>query len=79
MLASEPHGASAKSRWNRPSRCDVFGINKSIMPKKIALLFAGQGAQSVGMGHELANQFPTAAEMFQQADEILGRKLSEIA
>ena len=79
MLASEPHGASAKSRCNRSSRCDVFGINKPIMPKKIALLFAGQGAQSVGMGHELANQFPTAAEMFQQADEILGRKLSEVA
>jgi [acyl-carrier-protein] S-malonyltransferase len=49
------------------------------MPKKIALLFAGQGAQAVGMGRDLAQQFPTAAEMFQQADQILGRKLSEIA
>jgi [acyl-carrier-protein] S-malonyltransferase len=49
------------------------------MPKKIALLFAGQGAQSVGMGRDLAEQFPTAADVFQQADEILARKLSEIA
>jgi [acyl-carrier-protein] S-malonyltransferase len=49
------------------------------MPKKIALLFAGQGAQSVGMGRDLAEQFPTAAEVFHQADEILARKLSEIA
>src|SRR5947208_7137400 len=49
------------------------------MPKKIALLFAGQGAQSVGMGHDLAEQFPTAADLFQQADEILERKLSQIA
>src|SRR5256885_5068857 len=49
------------------------------MPRKIALLFAGQGAQSVGMGRDLAEQFPTAAELFQQADEILERKLSEIA
>src|ERR1043166_3818732 len=48
------------------------------MPRKIALLFAGQGAQSVGMGRDLAEQFPGAAELFQQADEILGRKLSEI-
>jgi [acyl-carrier-protein] S-malonyltransferase len=48
------------------------------MPKKIALLFAGQGAQCVGMGHDLAEQFPTAAELFQRADEVLGRKLSEI-
>jgi [acyl-carrier-protein] S-malonyltransferase len=47
--------------------------------KTIALLFAGQGAQSVGMGRDLAEQFPGAAELFQQADEILGRKLSEIA
>ncbi len=49
------------------------------MPKKIALLFAGQGAQSVGMGRDLAEQFSVAADLFRQADEILGRKLSEIA
>src|SRR6266571_9485007 len=47
--------------------------------KKIALLFAGQGAQVVGMGKDLANEFPVAADLFRQADEILGRKLSEIA
>jgi [acyl-carrier-protein] S-malonyltransferase len=49
------------------------------MNKKIALLFAGQGAQSVGMGRDLAEQFPTAADLFREADDILGRKLSEIA
>src|SRR4029450_2264087 len=49
------------------------------MVKKIALLFAGQGAQSVGMGRDLAKQFPTAADLFQKADDVLGRKLSEIA
>jgi [acyl-carrier-protein] S-malonyltransferase len=47
--------------------------------KKVALLFAGQGAQTVGMGRDLAEQFPTAAELFQKADDVLGRKLSEIA
>ena len=46
--------------------------------KKIALLFAGQGAQAVGMGKDLAEQFPAAA-IFRRADEILGRKLSDIA
>src|SRR6201981_615104 len=47
--------------------------------KKIGLLFAGQGAQVVGMGRDLAEQFPAAADLFRQADEVLGRKLSEIA
>src|SRR5256886_12971042 len=45
--------------------------------KKIALLFAGQGAQVVGMGKDLSEQFPTAAELFRKADQILGRRLSE--
>ena len=49
------------------------------MPKKIALLFAGQGAQCVGMGHDLAEQFPVAADLFRQADELLGRNLCDIA
>ncbi len=48
------------------------------MAKKIALLFAGQGAQVVGMGRDLAEEFPVAADLFRQADEILGRRLSEV-
>src|SRR4051794_35481107 len=47
--------------------------------KKIALLFAGQGAQAVGMGRDLADQFPSAAKVFLEADAILERKLSEVA
>jgi [acyl-carrier-protein] S-malonyltransferase len=47
--------------------------------KKIALLFAGQGAQNVGMGRDLAEQFPAAADLFRTADEVLERNLSDIA
>src|SRR5256714_12710737 len=49
------------------------------MAKKIALLFAGQGAQSVGMGRDLVGQFPVAADLFRKTDEILGRNLSQVA
>src|SRR4029078_7343724 len=49
------------------------------MPKKIALLFAGQGAQCVGMGRNLAERYPVAADLFRNADEILGRNLCDIA
>jgi malonyl CoA-acyl carrier protein transacylase len=49
------------------------------MAEKIALLFAGQGAQSVGMGRDLVEQFPVAADLFRKADEILGRNLSQVA
>ena len=47
------------------------------MNKKIALLFAGQGAQAVGMGKDLAAGFPVAADVFKQADDILGFPLSQ--
>src|SRR5262249_9125490 len=46
---------------------------------RIALLFSGQGAQVVGMGQDLAAEFSGTAELFDRADEVLGRKLSEVA
>ena len=45
--------------------------------RKIALIFPGQGAQAVGMGKELAAEFPVAGDIFRQADEILGWPLSK--
>src|SRR6184192_171055 len=48
------------------------------MAKKIGLLFAGQGAQTVGMGRDLADEFRVAAEMFTSADAILARKLTDV-
>lgn len=46
---------------------------------KIALLFSGQGAQTVGMGQDLIATSPAAAALFKQADSQLGFPLSQIA
>ena len=40
-----------------------------------AFLFPGQGSQAVGMGKELAEQYPAAKETFDEADAILGFSL----
>src|SRR6202046_4317497 len=48
------------------------------MSKKIALLFPGQGSQTVGMGRELKEKFPTARAVFEEADAALGFPLSQL-
>lgn len=45
---------------------------------KTALLFAGQGAQAIGMGKDLAEQFPTAKALFEKANSVLGYDLATI-
>src|SRR5208282_155613 len=44
----------------------------------IALLFPGQGSQSVGMGKDLYEQYPIARQTFEEADDALGYKLSTV-
>ncbi|MFH0768705.1 MAG: ACP S-malonyltransferase [Chloroflexota bacterium] len=47
-------------------------------PTKIAYVFPGQGAQWVGMGHDLYDNFDSARAIFEQADKVLGFSLSRL-
>lgn len=45
---------------------------------KTALLFPGQGAQHIGMGKRLVEDYPKARELFDKANEILGYDLAKM-
>src|SRR6266702_705402 len=45
---------------------------------RIAFLFPGQGSQSVCMGKDLAEHYPIARQTFEEADDALGIKLSQL-
>ena len=43
-----------------------------------AIVFPGQGAQVIGMGHALAGAYPAARAVFDEVDEALGERLSSV-
>ncbi|MCU1270492.1 MAG: [Acyl-carrier-protein] S-malonyltransferase [Acidobacteriaceae bacterium] len=43
-----------------------------------AFLFPGQGSQAIGMGKDMAERFPIARRTFEEADQALGTKLSQL-
>lgn len=45
---------------------------------KIALLFPGQGSQTIGMGRAFFDGFPAARAVFEEADDALGFSLSKL-
>ncbi len=45
---------------------------------KIAFIFPGQGSQIVGMGKDLAEKYPIARQTFEEADNALGYRLSQV-
>jgi [acyl-carrier-protein] S-malonyltransferase len=49
-----------------------------VMREKIAYIFPGQGAQYVGMGKDLYDNFPLAREVFNKANEIVGFDLKKL-
>ena len=43
-----------------------------------AFVFPGQGAQTIGMGRDLAEAYPAARAVFEEVDDALGEKLSDL-
>lgn len=53
-------------------------MTESTNANHIAFIFPGQGSQVAGMGKELAEKYPLARQTFEEADEALGYKLSQL-
>ncbi len=56
----------------------TVGVPSRTQRPRVAYLFPGQGAQSVGMGRELFECSPAARAVFQEADDALGRSLTRV-
>jgi [acyl-carrier-protein] S-malonyltransferase len=46
--------------------------------RQLAIYFPGQGSQSPGMGKDLAEKFPVARQVFEEADDALGFAISRL-
>ena len=83
IIKAERFSRSSKNK--HPQRAVHTTARNSISPEmtqfndQVAFLFPGQGSQSVGMGKQLADTYPTAKKIFDQADHVLGIPLSRIA
>lgn len=69
----------------RASACLFTGVLRRLVStsprtsgSSIILMFPGQGAQRVGMGLDLANEFAVARNVFEEVDEALGESLSKV-
>ena len=75
-------GSSRSSQSGRLSSPPFSKTNKSELrlmnTAATAFLFPGQGSQAVGMGKDLFERFPVARQTFEEADEALGKKLSQL-
>jgi [acyl-carrier-protein] S-malonyltransferase len=65
MMSTETPSAATPQTENQPA-------------PKLALLFPGQGSQTVGMGRAFYDSSPAARAVFEEADDALGFKLSDI-
>jgi [acyl-carrier-protein] S-malonyltransferase len=70
---------SIHCRYSRLQELPDGSVNiREVVHVKLGIVFPGQGAQYVGMGKELMENFRTAREVFEQADEVLGFSLTKL-
>ncbi|MDQ3474062.1 MAG: ACP S-malonyltransferase [Acidobacteriota bacterium] len=55
-----------------------IGNRQSAIGNRKAFLFPGQGSQYPGMGKDLADHFPAARQVFEEADDALGFPISDL-
>ncbi len=65
-------------RVSAPDSATSFLTYREPARQERVFVFPGQGAQFVGMGKDLYEQFPAAREVYDRADEILGFGLSKL-
>src|SRR5271163_3626521 len=75
-----PARASTKklNRNSRPRAVTRDGARRELTMGKVAFVFPGQASQYPGMGKELAEKYPSARAVFDEADSALGFSISKM-
>ncbi|KAL1516044.1 hypothetical protein AB1Y20_002656 [Prymnesium parvum] len=64
-----------RTRWLRSTHAIMADDDFAGYVPKTVFMFPGQGAQTVGMGAQVAAEIPAAAELYEKASKILGYDL----
>src|SRR5262249_37779582 len=75
-VSPKPKSTKRSNRSSRPRRRSPDP--RGIVMGKVAFVFPGQASQYPGMGKELAEKYPAARAVFEEADKALGFSISKV-